>query len=158
ALRGDRWEHTCDSGKANPAVPVRFIMACKNGHLDEVPWIYFLHEGQNRERCNSPRMRLVEGKTGDFSQVTAHCACGAARARPHALPPDANPPCKGYRPWLGPEAQEACEDGQPRLVMRGASNTYFKQAMSALTIPESESTLVEKVRGLMDVLASATPA
>lgn len=157
-LRGDRWEHTCDSGKHNPAVPVRFIMACKNGHLDEVPWIYLLHEGQHRERCNSPRMRLVEGKTGDFSEVTAHCACGLSRALANALTPEANPPCKGYRPWLGPEAQEACDDGRPRLVMRGASNTYFKQTMSALTIPESDSTLVEKVRGLMDVLASATPA
>lgn len=155
-LKTDRWTHTCDSGKANPAVPVRFIMACRNGHLDEVPWIYFLHEGQKRERCPSPRMRLLEGKTGDFSEVTAHCTCGVSRALAHALSHEANPPCRGYRPWLGPEAQETCEDGRPRLLMRGASNTYFPQIMSALTIPESDSALVELVRGLMDVLANAT--
>lgn len=155
-LKGDRWEHLCDGGKPNPAVPVRFIMACRNGHLDEVPWIYFLHEGQKRERCNAPRMRLVEGKTGDFSEVRVHCACGVSRELAHALSHEANPPCKGLRPWLGPEAQEPCEDGRPRLLMRGASNSYFPQIMSALTIPETESVLAELVRGVMDIAASAT--
>ena len=155
-LKSDRWEHLCDTGKVNPAVPVRFVMACRNGHLDEVPWIYFVHEGQQRERCNSPRLKLREGKTGDFSEVTVQCACGASRELAHALSHEANPPCKGYRPWLGPEAQEACVDGRPRLLIRGASNAYFPQVMSALTIPESASEIDELVRGLMDILASAT--
>lgn len=155
-LKNERWQHYCDSGKYSSAVPVRFIIACRNGHLDEVPWIYFVHEGQDKERCASPRLRLLEGKTGDFSEVTVHCACGLSRALAHALTPEANPPCKGYRPWLGPEAHETCEDGRPRLVMRGASNVYFAQIMSALSIPESDSELVETVRGLMDVLTNAT--
>ncbi len=157
-LKSERWQHACDHGKDSAAVPVRFIISCRNGHLDEVPWIYFVHEGQKKVRCTSPRLRLSEGKTGDFSEVTVHCACGESRALAHLLSTEANPPCKGYRPWLGPEAQEICVDGQPRLLMRSASNTYFPQIMSALTIPESESELVEKVRGLMDVLANATPA
>ena len=101
-------------------------------------------------------MRLVEGKTGDFSETTVHCACEVSRGLAEALMWETNPPCKGFRPWLGPEAQESCEEGRPRLVMRGASNTYFPLAMSALTIPESESEVVELVRGLMDVLANAT--
>jgi hypothetical protein len=155
-LKGERWQHLCDSGKANPAVPVRFIMACRNGHLNEVPWMYFVHEGQGAERCESPRLRLLEGKTGDFSEVTVVCACGLRRALASALTPEANPACEGHRPWLGPEARETCVDGRPRLLMRGASNTYFPQIMSALTIPESASELVEQVRGLMDVLANAT--
>jgi hypothetical protein len=155
-LKNERWQHLCDSGKASPAVPVRFIIACKNGHLDEVPWMYFVHEGQQKPRCQSQRLTLLEGKTGDFSEVTVRCVCGLSRALAIALAPEANPPCKGYRPWLGPEAQEECQDGRPRLVMRGAINTYFPQTMSALTIPESTSELVEQVRGLMDVLANAT--
>lgn len=154
--KSERWQHPCDDGKFGGAIPVRFVMACRNGHLDEVPWIYHVHEGQKEARCQSPRLSLLEGKTGDFSEVTVKCACGLTRRLAHALTPEANPPCKGYRPWLGPEAQEKCDDGRPRLLMRGASNAYFPQIMSALTIPESESVLVEKVRGLMDVLANAT--
>ncbi|MEZ4404480.1 MAG: DUF1998 domain-containing protein [Kofleriaceae bacterium] len=157
-LKADRWQHACDDGTHNPAVPVRFVMACRNGHLDEVPWLYFVHDGNNRPRCHSPRLRLLEGKAGDFSEVTVACACGARRELAHAISPDANPACKGYRPWLGPEGQEACVDGKPRLMMRGASNTYFPQVMSALTIPEEAARIDELVRGAMDILATATAA
>ncbi len=155
-LKNERWQHYCDAGKYSPAVPVRFVMACKNGHLDEVPWIYFTHEAADRPRCPSPRMRLIEGKTGDFSEVQVACVCGAPRALANLLAPEANPQCKGHRPWIGPEAQETCEE-RPRLLMRGASNAYFPQVVSALSIPETASPLVEIVRGLMDVLLDATP-
>lgn len=153
-LKNERWQHYCDSGKYSPAVPVRFVMACKNGHLDEVPWIFFTHEADGRPRCASPRLRLIEGKTGDFSEVQVGCVCGPPRALANLLAPEANPPCKGLRPWLGPEAQETC-DQRPRLLMRGASNSYFPQVVSALSIPETTSELVETVRGLMDVLVNA---
>lgn len=154
-LKGERWQHYCDAGQYSPAVPVRFVMACKNGHLDEVPWVWFVHEGQDVARCASPRLTLIEGKTGDFSEVAVRCACGAGRRLAHALSTEANPNCQGHRPWLGPEAQEECEH-RPRLLMRGASNTYFSQVVSALSIPESDSPLAETVRGLMDVLMGAT--
>ena len=39
--------------------------------------------------------------------------------------------------------------------MRGASNAYFAQVVSALSIPESDSQLVEVVREHMDVLTNA---
>ncbi len=154
-LKADRWQHYCDSRKYSPAVPVRFVLACKNGHLDEMPWIYFVHEGQGKQRCASPSLRLIEGRTGDFSEVAVRCACKQWRYLAHARAEEANPPCKGYRPWLGPEAQENC-DQRPRLLMRGASNTYFSQVVSALSIPESDSELVNVVRDLMDVLTNAT--
>jgi hypothetical protein len=156
-LKGERWQHYCDAGKYSPAVPVRFVMACKNGHLDEVPWIFFTHEAAGRPRCASPRLRLIEGKTGDFSEVQVGCVCGPPRALANLLAPEGNPQCQGHRPWLGPAAQEPC-DQRPRLLMRGASNAYFPQVVSALTIPETDSALVEIVRGLMDVLINAGPA
>lgn len=156
-LKGERWQHYCDSNRYSPAVPVRFVMACRNGHLDEVPWLFFTHEAASRPRCPSPRLRLIEGKTGDFSEVQVACACGSSRALANLLAPEGNPPCNGHRPWLGPEGQEACDEKvKPRLLMRGASNAYFPQVVSALSIPESDSELVETVRGLMDVLSGAT--
>lgn len=153
-LKNDRWQHYCDNGKFSPAAPVRFVMACKNGHLDEVSWVFFAHAEWKGEECTSPRLRLVEGKTGDFSEVAVQCACGARRPLGNAMAPEANPMCRGNRPWLGPEAQEDC-DQHPRLLMRGASNSYFGQVMSALSIPESDDQLVELVREHMDVLTNA---
>src|SRR5690606_20822599 len=61
--KNNRWYHECDAGKPSPAVPVRFVMACKNGHLDEVHWRKIAHG--KAEGCANPRLRLIEGKTGD---------------------------------------------------------------------------------------------
>ena len=37
-------------GNARPkdaeAVPARFLLACRNGHLDDFPWHYFVHNGK----------------------------------------------------------------------------------------------------------------
>ena len=41
----------CKGSKGNlpaknaDAVPARFLMACRNGHLDDFPWHYFVHSG-----------------------------------------------------------------------------------------------------------------
>ena len=32
-------------GKLPTAVPARFVVACKNGHLDDFPWVNFVHGG-----------------------------------------------------------------------------------------------------------------
>jgi hypothetical protein len=155
--KGGRWQHFCETPKGHhPAVPVRFVLACRNGHLDEMPWNYFVHEGQGVKTCDAPTLKLIEGKTGDFSEVVVRCACGQFRLLANARAEEANPPCRGLRPWLGPEAREDC-DQRPRMLMRGASNTYFSQVVSALSIPEFKSALVEKVKDLQDVLTNATP-
>ena len=37
-LKGARRKHRCDDGKLRVALPVRFVLACSSGHLDEFPW------------------------------------------------------------------------------------------------------------------------
>jgi len=52
--------------------------------------------------------------------------------------------CQGHRPWLGPFGQETCDNGKGkggsyvnRLLVRSASNAYFPELNSAISIPES---------------------
>ena len=35
----------CEKGKNADAVPARFLLACRNGHLDDFPWHWFVHGG-----------------------------------------------------------------------------------------------------------------
>ena len=45
-----RYIHTnCNKlGKYPPTViPTRFLVACSQGHLDDFPWLYFIHQGQS---------------------------------------------------------------------------------------------------------------
>lgn len=157
-LKGGKRYHRCDSRKETECVPVRFVMACRRGHLQEFPWVYFAHEKQPDGTCAAPLLRLVEGPTGDFSQVEVRCACGAVRRMADAAVKEANPYCDGHRPWLGPEGTEDCQTEKLRLLVRTASNSYFAQVMSALTIPEQGAGLHDAVKNHWNVLQVATAA
>ena len=44
-----RYVHNCTTQGASPTViPARFLVACKHGHLDDFPWLEFIHRGQDR--------------------------------------------------------------------------------------------------------------
>ena len=52
--------------------------------------------------------------------------------------------CDGSRPWLGPYTKEPC--GEPnRLLIRTASNAYFPQLMSVISLPDRDETVKKAV-------------
>jgi len=153
--KGDKYIHSCEGKDTASCVPVRFVMACKKGHLEEFPWVDFLHGRQNLPRCAAPSLRLVEGGTGDFAEVEAACVCGAKRPLSIAFVAHSNPICGGHRPWLGREGQEPCDEPL-RLLVRTASNNYFPQVVSALSIPEPAFGLRDTVIAHWGTLQIAT--
>lgn len=153
----DRYWHACDDGKNHECVPVRFVAACKHGHIDEFPWMGWVHEKVDGGVCGSSRLFLKEGATGDFGDITVSCACGARRRLIEASHDAANPRCRGRRPWLGTEGDEECD--QPiRLLTRSASHVYFSQVESAVSIPEPAFSLRDVVQDNWDVLQNVTSA
>lgn len=141
-LKSKRYWHHCGTGKKPfECVPVRFVGACKRGHLQEWPWISFVHLGG--ERCAAPSLTLQEGSSGDFSEVRVKCVCGAMRPL-SAARGEPKMDCRGHRPWLGREGGEQCEHDL-RLMVRTASNSYFAQVVSALTVPEPGRELADVV-------------
>ena len=149
----DRYWHDCDVGTPTECVPVRFVAACKRGHLDEFPWVRWVHD--NVDICPKSRLRLLDGATGDFSEVRIHCSCGAQRALITAVIDAANPKCDGRRPWLGSEGAEDCTENL-HLLTRTGSDAYYAQVESALSIPEGGQRLRELVQDHWDVLEGVT--
>ncbi|MBU1430707.1 DISARM system helicase DrmA [Myxococcota bacterium] len=164
-LKKRRFYHECaehastKAKKPSLAVPVRFVLACAHGHLDEIDWVGLAHMGHNR--CVAPRLRLVEGETGDFNEVTAKCeTCGKSGRISHLLDQDKRPRCRGRRPWLRGDIEdttEPCEE-KARMVLRTASNTYFSQTRSVISIPDFSDPLYDGVRKEWKILQAATPA
>lgn len=139
------YKHDCTRSGWS-VVPVRFVASCPGGHIEDFPWVYFVHEGR---RCSRPRLALDQGATGDFSQVKVRCD-GCRRSRPlsEALAPKAMPDCRGRRPWLGKESDVDCTH-KLRMQVRSASNAYFSQVESALHIPGAdENKVFEAVKKL----------
>jgi hypothetical protein len=149
------YRHKCSGVDAKPerCVPVRFVAACRRGHLADIDWSWWMHE---HAPCDAPQLKLEEGVTGDFSEIEVSCTtCGKRRRLMDMTLTDKQDRCEGERPWLGLEAKERCEEKQ-RLLVRTASNGYFAQTTSVITIPEPES-LRRRIQSAWNVLQAATP-
>ena len=59
--------------------------------------------------------------------------------------------CRGARPWLGRNTEEDCKLPS-RLLIRTASNAYFPQVVSVLSLPDRGSAVETAVRELWDDL------
>lgn len=135
-----------DQGKDFSVVPSRFLRACRRGHIDDINWKSFIHHGSME--CSVPFYKFTEkGNTGDASDILVSCQCGAQRYLDDAKEPgpDGLGQCNGKRPWLGYHASEPCGE-MSKLVIRNASNIYFPQVLSVISIPPKENvTLGDKV-------------
>lgn len=125
-------------------VPVRFVRACRRGHIGDIDWHAFVHGGAPPHRL---QLFIDErGTSGDLSEVWVRCECGVQRPMSDAAKIDRQSlgHCDGSRPWLGPFTKEQC--GEPsRLLVRTASNAYFPQILSVISLPEQDEALVQAV-------------
>jgi len=128
-------------------VPIRFVRACNRGHVGDIDWKSFVHEA----RTDCLRLMWFEerGTSGDLDQVWVTCECGRERAMSQAARMDlqALGRCNGSRPWLGVGTRESC--GQPnKLLIRSASNAYFPQLLSVISIPNVRKPVEDTVAAL----------
>jgi len=127
--------------KAVKVVPVRFVQACERGHVSDIDWQVFVHGSE--DSCRRELWLDEKGTTGDLTDVVVRCECGKSKALSAATKLDDAPLgyCNGPRPWLGAFGRERCGRGgdtpkRNRLLVRSASNAYFAQTLSVISIPE----------------------
>ena len=134
-----------------PVVPTRFVRACPRGHVDDLDWSGFVHV--SGVRCGRQLWLDERGTTGDLADLVVRCECRKFRRLHEATELDQRPlgHCRGKRPWLGLDTDEECK--QPsRLLIRTATNAYFSQVVSALSLPDRGSAVERAVRELWDDL------
>lgn len=140
-----------DSRKKRSVVPVRFVRACRNGHIGDLDWYEFVHGGATD--CRRPLWIEERGTSGDLSEVWVRCECGKGERNmaQAAESPQTLGRCDGKRPWLGPYSAEKC--GEPnRLLIRTASNAYFPQLMSVISLPDRNESIREAVETVWDFI------
>ena len=144
ALDGGRYDR-------NPVVPTRFVRACPRGHVDDIDWPRFAHDGH--PGCGRQLWLDEVGTTGDLGELIVRCDCGKSRRLYEATDLSQNPlgTWEGRRPWLGNHSNESCYQ-LSRLLVRTASNSYFPQVLSVLSLPDRATPVVEAVEGLWSSL------
>ena len=133
--KNGRYRHECTKNKWSGAVPVRFVAACKRGHLSDFPWIAFAHR-EVEKSCDRPELYLEENAVGDISRILVRCKNCEAPAVPMSKAAVLPYTCNGDRPWLGGRAASEPCDLNSELLVRTASNAYFAQVVSALRLPD----------------------
>lgn len=134
-------------------IATRFLRACPKGHVDDLDWYRFVH-GPNATCARTRQLWLDErGTGGDLADLSVRCECGKQRSLSDATQIEERPlgTCQGKRPWLGTHANEDCNEPS-RLLIRTASNAYFPQVVSVLSLPDRGGDLDALVRELWDDL------
>jgi hypothetical protein len=136
----------CPKAKHPDVMPARFLATCENGHLDDFPWIEFVHQG---ESCTSPWLRLIEyGPSGEARDLEVRCeSCGKRRRLSDAFGRENReklPLCRGRHPHLRNYDPDGC-DLHVRPIILGASNTWFPVAYSTVAIPVDAGRLAQLV-------------
>ncbi|MCY3629622.1 MAG: DUF1998 domain-containing protein [Bacteroidota bacterium] len=154
-----RWNHLQnyhfidDDGKRKKVVPVRFVCGCRRGHIDDLDWRRLAHQGETT--CTRPLWLEERGTGAGIGDIFVVCDCGQERSLYEASGPQSGilGRCKGKRLWIGPYATELCNENY-RLLVRTASNAYFTQTMSVISLPEYDSGLASRVADHFDAIAS----
>jgi hypothetical protein len=132
-------------------VATRFVRACPKGHVDDIDWRRFAHGAD--DNCRRQLWLDERGTSGDLADLIVRCECGKSRGLYEASVIEVIPlgTCRGARPWLGNNSNEDC-NLPSRLLIRTASNAYFPQVVSVLSLPDRGTAVEKAVRELWDDL------
>ena len=134
-----------------PVVPTVHVRACPRGHLDDLDWQAFVHSATTS--CRRQLWLDQTGTAGDLGELVVRCECGKRRRLFEAndVSLRALGTCTGARPWLDKNTSEPCNH-PARLLVRTASNAYFAQIVSALSLPDPASEIRRAVDAQWDDL------
>jgi len=141
--------------KRQRLIPVRFIAICQKGHIEDFPFMEWVHGGTVPEGQHNLRLRAGRS-SGALSGIEITCSCGSHKTMAGAFNEQSltkiGVNCSGGRPWLGQEAERnnATHCGEHLIVVqKGASNVYFSQVRSSIYLPQWEKSVD---RRLVEVL------
>jgi hypothetical protein len=154
ATTGGRRRFTFDDGTKSDVTPIRFVGACENGHLQDIDWRWVVHGGQS---CQEPMWIEEKGTSADPADMTVVCSCGKDLSLQQLFLPGRLGNCRGERPWLTDRDPNNC--GQKlKLLTRTATNTYFPQVYTVISLPTAEDELTKLVQNVSDELKNVNSA
>lgn len=136
-------------------VVARIVTVCEEGHLNDFPWIEWVHAKSKKQICGSPELKFKTGASGTegLEGLSVSCNCGANATLRGAFDKDCFKrmdeenstnlfTCPGNHPFQ--HTTDRCHH-YPRTVQRGASSVYFPVVHSSLVIPPYADKLNAKI-------------
>ena len=148
-----RRRFTFDDGTKSEVIPIRFVCACADGHLQDIEWRWVVH---GSIPCQEPLWVEEKGTSADPADTSIVCGCNRRLSLQDAFQPGRLGVCRGERPWLLDRDPEGCTQNL-KLLTRTATNTYFSQVYTVISLPAEEDELTQLVDDLSaDLVAVLT--
>lgn len=134
-------------------IPSRFIAICPEGHIEDFPFLEWVHGGPAGQDC---RLRLRAGRSASsLSGIQIECVtCGIKKSMAGAFRENSLSDiksCGGQRPWLGEVDQHAGGCSQIlTVVQRGGANVYFPQLRSSIYLPKWQTSIKRRIIEVLD--------
>ena len=144
-------------------LPIRFMVICEKGHIDDFPFIEWVHR-KNKYDPEKCELRFVDGRGGNNSLMNVRVDCvrcnegySLAEAINSLNTSDEDGKektplqkkikynCTGNRPWLGSNQNEKGCKESPKVVLRQASNVYYPVVKSSIFIPVKTGRIDRKI-------------
>lgn len=138
-------------------VVARIVTVCEKGHLNDFPWVKWVHAKSKKQICAHPELQFKTGASGTegLEGLSITCSCGAYATLKGAFDKDYFEKldqdlettmfrCDGHHPHK--HTSDPC-GLYPRTVQRGASSAYFPVVHSSLVIPPYADKLNTKIEG-----------
>jgi hypothetical protein len=137
-------------------VPSRIVIACENGHIDDFPWVQWVHNKSGKSTiCSNPSLTFKTGTTASagLEGLVVECTnCKSRATLAGAFDKDAMEKmaskhgteyeCAGRMPWKNKSVD--C-GSYPRAMQRGASSLYYPKVVSSLVIPPYSEQINNKI-------------
>ncbi len=137
-------------------VVARIVTVCQDGHLNDFPWVKWVHAKSKKQICSNPELKFKTGASGTegLEGLSVTCACGAIATLKGAFDKDCfekldeevgigHFKCDGNHPFRHTREKCSC---YPKTVQRGASSVYFPLVHSSLVIPPYADQLNVKIQ------------
>ena len=151
---GGKRQFETDAGKKVDVTPIRFVGGCEKGHIQDIDWRWVVH---GASECREPMWLEEFGTSADPRDTRITCDCGSSISLDQAFLPKRLGKCRGDRPWLGDRDPLGC-DQDLRFLTRTATNTYFPQVATVISLPSGEDKLARLVHTHFDDLSAAQSA
>jgi len=128
---------------------VRFVSACINGHLDEVPWELAVHYENQNSSCR-PEYYSWQSLGSSLSDIEIICPDCESRTTMQQIYrryfpctgrfPESEAPNKNYQPPYFTRAERNRDCDRPmKILQRQASSLRIPEILTLLTIPQYDS-------------------
>lgn len=147
--------HTTNRNRRPFLIPSRFIAVCRKGHIEDFPFLKWVHGNDSFK--SSCKLRLRAGRSAStLSGIFIECVtCNKRKSMAGSFNDDSlnnvGITCNGERPWLGQFGTNTngCTH-HLKVTQRGASNVYFPKIISSIYLPRWDKTTSRLIEGVLE--------